>query len=101
MNALDLLSLGNLCSAPNSPENLDRVRSPEISYEVKTLAISPSSQMKHLSLKWNPATQEWFCAKCGRTSDHISVQDAQVELDQYDCEVPAVEMPEPWSGESS
>jgi hypothetical protein len=60
-----------------------------------------SSQMKHLSLKWNPATQEWFCVKCGRTSDHSNVQDAQAELDQFDCEVPSVEMPKPRSGESS
>ena len=55
--------------------------------------------MKHVTILWNPATQEWFCTKCGRTSDHIRVQDAHAELDQYDCEVPAVEMPKPRSGE--
>jgi hypothetical protein len=49
--------------------------------------------MKHVTILWNPATEEWFCTKCGRTSDHISEQDARVELEQLDCEVPAVEMP--------
>jgi hypothetical protein len=45
--------------------------------------------MKHLVIRWNPATQEWFCIKCGRTSDHISEEDARVELDQHDCQVPS------------
>jgi hypothetical protein len=49
--------------------------------------------MKHLNIGWNPATREWFCAKCGRTSDHARVQDAHVELDQYECQVPSVEGP--------
>jgi hypothetical protein len=44
--------------------------------------------MKHQNLIWNPRTLEWFCTKCGRTSDHTSVQDAHVELDQYECQVP-------------
>ena len=43
--------------------------------------------MKHLVIRWNPATQKWFCIKCGRTSDHISEEDARVELDQHDCQV--------------
>ena len=45
--------------------------------------------MKHLTIRWNPATQEWFCIKCGRISDHISEEDARVELDQHDCQVPS------------
>jgi hypothetical protein len=47
--------------------------------------------MKHPNIRWNPATKEWFCTRCGRTSDHISVQDAHVELNQYECDVPSVE----------
>ena len=43
--------------------------------------------MKHANLRWNPGTGEWFCTKCGRTSDHVSVNDAQEELDQYECMV--------------
>jgi hypothetical protein len=49
--------------------------------------------MKHENLVWNLGTSEWFCTKCGRTSDHTSVHDAHVELDQYECMVPSVEAP--------
>ena len=49
--------------------------------------------MKHENLIWNPRTQEWFCTKCGRTSDHPSEHDAHVELDQYECQVPSVDAP--------
>jgi hypothetical protein len=49
--------------------------------------------MKHQNLIWNPRTREWFCTRCGRTSDYTSVQDAHVELDQYECQVPSVEAP--------
>jgi hypothetical protein len=46
--------------------------------------------MKHLNIGWNPATKEWFCVKCGRTSAHAKVQDAHLELDQYECQIPSV-----------
>ena len=49
--------------------------------------------MKHLNIRWNPATKGWFCAKCGRTSDHANVHDAHKALDQYECQVPSVERP--------
>jgi hypothetical protein len=49
--------------------------------------------MKHLNIGWNPATKEWFCAKCGGTSDHANVHDAHKALDQYECQVPSVESP--------
>ena len=45
--------------------------------------------MKHLVIRWNPAIQEWFCIECGRTSDKISEEDARVELDEHDCQVPS------------
>jgi hypothetical protein len=47
--------------------------------------------MKHQVLKWNPVLEEWFCAKCGQTSDHFRLEDAQEELAQYDCEPPSAE----------
>ena len=50
--------------------------------------------MKHEHIRWNPSTQEWFCTKCGRTSDHIGEHDAHVELDLYECHIPWVEMPQ-------
>jgi hypothetical protein len=53
--------------------------------------------MKHAVVRWNPATREHFCTRCGRTSDAISIADAQERLEQYDCVVPSVDvkMPEP------
>jgi hypothetical protein len=47
--------------------------------------------MKHRNISWNPATQEWFCTKCGRTSDRLTEQGARVELELYECTVPWVE----------
>ena len=44
--------------------------------------------MKHKDIRWNRETEEWYCAKCGNTSDHIKKEDAQVELEQYECELP-------------
>jgi hypothetical protein len=46
--------------------------------------------VKHEELRWNPATSEWFCAKCGRTSDHVTKEDAQVELEHFECNLPSV-----------
>jgi hypothetical protein len=44
--------------------------------------------MKHKDVRWNREIQEWYCANCGRTSDHINKEDALVELEQYECELP-------------
>jgi hypothetical protein len=49
--------------------------------------------MKHENIRWNPATLEWFCLKCGRTSDHTSEQEARQELEQWECRIQAAEMP--------
>jgi hypothetical protein len=49
--------------------------------------------MKHDNLRRNPGTREWFCTKCGRTSDQVSANDARRELDQYDCKIPSVDSP--------
>lgn len=54
--------------------------------------------MKHEKMSWNPATQEWFCTHCGRTSDQASETDASSELEQYDCQIPWVELPQQSSG---
>jgi len=55
--------------------------------------ITNYRSMKHEQIVWNPAIQEWFCSRCGRTSDHVGKQDALVELDLYECHIPWVEMP--------
>src|SRR5437667_10270883 len=44
----------------------------------------------HEEPRWNPATSEWFCVRCGRTCDHLTKQDAQVELEQFECSLPSV-----------
>jgi len=53
--------------------------------------------MKHAVIRWNPATREHFCVRCGRTSDAITISDAQERLEKYDCIVPSVDVtiPEP------
>jgi hypothetical protein len=38
-------------------------------------------------LRWNPELQEWFCARCGRTSDHLRKEDANVEIEVFPCEI--------------
>jgi hypothetical protein len=47
--------------------------------------------MKHLNIRWNPDLQEWFCLRCGQTSDHSILHDAQVEMEQFECELPTTE----------
>jgi hypothetical protein len=48
--------------------------------------------VKHGAIAWNPATQEWFCLKCGKASDHLGEQDARAELEVFNCDS-SVEMP--------
>jgi hypothetical protein len=52
-----------------------------------------AKSIKHEKISWNPATQEWFCTKCGRTSDHTSENDAYFEIEQFECHIPWVEIP--------
>jgi len=49
---------------------------------------SVDRKMKHPELRWNPSLQEWFCVKCGRTSDHIDQEDAKTGLESFECEFP-------------
>ncbi len=55
----------------------------------------PTSNMPHTEIRWNPGTQEWFCKRCGHTSDHVVEADARVELEQFDCLLPT-HRPEPF-----
>jgi hypothetical protein len=54
--------------------------------------------MKHDVVRWNPATLEYFCPKCGRTSEELSIQDARSKLEEYDCEIPSVNTASPAPG---
>jgi hypothetical protein len=44
--------------------------------------------MKHADIQWNPELEEWFCLKCGRTSDHVMREDAVAEMEWFECELP-------------
>jgi hypothetical protein len=57
--------------------------------------------MKHAKLIWNLNTKEWFCKTCGRTSDQVSADDARVQLDQHECQVPYVEGSDQAPGEET
>jgi hypothetical protein len=57
--------------------------------------------MKHSKIVWNLNTKQWFCTACGRTSDHVAEQDARVELDPFDCQLPYVETPQALPGEET
>jgi hypothetical protein len=48
--------------------------------------------MTHGNVRWNPVTRQWFCTKCGRTADQSNVDTALEQLDQYECQVPSVEV---------
>ncbi len=43
------------------------------------------AEKHHPDIRWNPDLQEWFCAKCGLTSDHAAEQDAVAEMATFDC----------------
>jgi hypothetical protein len=49
--------------------------------------------MKHQVVRWKPVLEQWFCAKCGQTHDHLRVEDAREELEQYDCQPPWTDLP--------
>jgi hypothetical protein len=48
--------------------------------------------VKHQEIKWNSTVEEWFCEECGWTSDHVTLEDARVELEQYDCELSSIDL---------
>ena len=54
--------------------------------------------MKHVDLRWNPGTGEWFCTNCGRTTNIEDQDEARASLDQYECTVPSVESFQSHSG---
>jgi hypothetical protein len=46
--------------------------------------------MKH-QIRWNPDLEEWFCIKCGLTSDQPLRENAQAEIEKLACDIPAVD----------
>jgi hypothetical protein len=47
--------------------------------------------MKHLNIRWNSELQEWLCLRCGQSSDHAILHDAQVEMEQFECDLQTME----------
>ncbi len=41
--------------------------------------------MTHAEIRWNPELREWFCLRCGTTSDRTTKGDAQAELQGSYC----------------
>jgi hypothetical protein len=56
--------------------------------------ISAPFTAKHSEIRWNPELEEWFCVRCGRTSDHVGRDDAQTEMELFECQLPSTEGPE-------
>ena len=56
------------------------------------IPFKPAGAVLHGDIRWNPELQEWFCASCGRTSDHTKLEDAQEEMENFRCELPFVEV---------
>jgi len=56
----------------------------------KKLEPSPECQPdpRHPQIRWHEHTQEWYCIKCGRRSDHIREDDAWREINAFACEPP-------------
>ena len=44
------------------------------------LTLQPS--LAQHKIRWNPELQEWFCATCGRTSDHLVHDDADAQMER-------------------
>ena len=52
-------------------------------------ALGENGTFNHLTLLWNPATLEWYCRDCGRTSDHQDIKDARTEIALFPCLPPS------------
>ena len=54
----------------------------------ETCFVTATKSFLHEDVRWNPELQEWFCAKCGRTSDRKAQADAVEELSVVECSLP-------------
>jgi hypothetical protein len=52
------------------------------------LPIGDGPVFGHQPIVWNEATDEWFCARCGQTSNCIAWDDAKSELNLSECRLP-------------
>jgi hypothetical protein len=54
-------------------------------FETNHPVMRSGSSMVH-EITWNPDSLRWFCAHCGRTSDHLRGEDAESEMERFPCE---------------
>ena len=77
----------NLCSWKYQLPQAATSKAPSLETRSAFLHHRCAPASKHMDVRWNDEIQEWFCAKCGRTSDHITKDDALIELEPYECEL--------------
>ncbi len=77
----------NLCSWKYQIPQAATSKAPSLETRSAFLHHRCAPASKHMDVRWNDEIQEWFCAKCGRTSDHITKEDALIELEPYECEL--------------
>ncbi len=77
----------NLCSWKYQLPQAATSKAPSLETRSAFLHYRCAPASKHMDVRWNDEIQEWFCAKCGRTSDHITKEDALIELEPYECEL--------------
>ena len=77
----------NLCSWKYQIPQATTSKAPSLESRSAFLHHRCAPASKHMDVRWNDEIQEWFCAKCGRTSDHITKDDALIELEPYECEL--------------
>ena len=92
-----IIVLGNI----KIPKAAATSKSPSLETRSAFLHHRCAPSFKHKDVRWNKEIQEWFCVKCGRTSDHTAKDDALTELEQYECELPTPDSgksPNEWQG---
>ncbi len=77
----------NLCSWKYQLPQAATSKAPSLETRSAFLHHRCAPASKHMDVRWNDEIQEWFCAKCGRASDHITKEDALIELEPYECEL--------------
>ena len=77
----------NLCSWKYQIPQAATSKAPSLETPSAFLHHRCAPASKHMDVRWNDEIQEWFCAKCGRTSDHITKDVALIELEPYECEL--------------
>ena len=52
------------------------------------MQVSSTKTLMHVAIRWHPELKEWYCIKCGRTSDHEIEDNAWIEINGFECSPP-------------